>query len=76
MSSPHPHLHQNLIQRLLRRSGLRFPGLFAVFAALTALDLVVPDVVPLVDELGLAVLTALFWSWRDRRVDIRGVASR
>ena len=63
-----------VLPRLLRRSGLRFPGLFALFAGLTALDLVIPDVVPFVDELGLAVLTALFWSWRDRRADLRGAA--
>jgi hypothetical protein len=50
---------------------MRFPGLFALFAILTAVDLVIPDVVPFVDELGLAVLTALFWSWRDRRADLR-----
>jgi len=50
---------------------MRFPGLFAFFAILTAVDLVIPDVVPFVDELGLAVLTALFWSWRDRRADLR-----
>ena len=67
---------QSVFQRLLQRSGMRFPGLFALFATLTALDLVIPDVVPFVDELGLAVLTALFWSWRDRRADLPGTPSR
>lgn len=69
-------LRQSLIQRLLHRAGLRFPGLFVLFAALTALDLVIPDVVPFVDELGFAVLTALFWSWKDRRVDLGRAAPR
>lgn len=67
---------QSFLGRLLHRSGLRFPGLFSLFAILTAVDLVVPDVVPFVDELGLAVLTALFWSWRDRRADLRETPSR
>ena len=69
-------VRQGIFQRLLSRSGLRFPGLFALFAILTALDLVIPDVVPFVDELGLAVLTALFWSWRDRRADLRETPTR
>jgi hypothetical protein len=60
-------VRQNVIQRLIRRSGLRFPGLFALFAGLTVVDLVTPDLVPFVDEIGLALMTALFWSWKDRR---------
>ena len=52
---------------LVRRFGLRFPGLFLLFAALFAIDLFVPDVVPFADELGLALLTLLFGLWRSRR---------
>jgi hypothetical protein len=62
---------QGILSRVLHRTGMRFPGLFTLFAILTAVDLVVPDLVPFVDELGLALLTALFWSWRDRRADLR-----
>jgi hypothetical protein len=47
--------------------NLRFPTLFALLAVLTLLDLVLPDPVPLADELGLALLTLLLGLWRDRR---------
>lgn len=57
----------SILTRLLRRLNLRFPTLFALFALLTLLDLVLPDPVPLVDELGLALLTLLLALWRDRR---------
>ena len=56
-----------IVTGLLRRLNLRFPTLFTIFAILTVLDLVVPDPLPLVDELGLAVLTLLLALWRDRR---------
>jgi len=54
--------------RLLRRLNLRFPTLFAIFAILTLLDLALPDPVPLVDEVGLALLTLLLGLWRGRRL--------
>ncbi len=56
-----------ILTRLLQRLNLRFPTLFALFALLTALDLVLPDPLPLADELGLALLTLLLGLWRDRR---------
>jgi hypothetical protein len=56
-----------ILTRLLQRLNLRFPTLFAVFALLTVLDLVLPDPLPLADELGLALLTLLLGLWRDRR---------
>jgi len=40
-------------------SGLRFPGLVAVAAALFLADLIVPDLIPLVDELILGLVTLL-----------------
>jgi hypothetical protein len=43
------------VQRLLPR--LRYPYLFLALACLLLVDLVVPDPVPLVDELVLAILT-------------------
>ena len=57
----------SILTRLLPRLNLRFPTLFALFAALTLVDLVLPDPLPLVDELGLSLLTLLLALWRDRR---------
>lgn len=52
---------------LAGRWGLRFPGLFLLFAALFLVDLAVPDFIPFVDEIGFGILTALFGLWRRRR---------
>lgn len=54
---------------LLRRftAGLRYPQLFLLFATLFAVDLVVPDMVPFVDELLLGMLTLLLARLKDRR---------
>ena len=59
---------QGLLAGLLRRLNLRFPTLFLILAALTLADLVVPDVIPFVDEIVLALLTALVATWKKRRV--------
>jgi hypothetical protein len=55
------------VAAILQRLNLRFPALFVLFALATAVDLVVPDVIPLIDEIGLALLTLLFALWTDRR---------
>jgi hypothetical protein len=52
---------------LAGRSRLRFPGLVLIFALLFGLDLAVPDVIPILDEIGLALLTLLFGLWKSRR---------
>lgn len=57
----------SLIGRLLRRMSLRFPTLFLLFAVLTVLDLLIPDIIPFVDEIGLALMTLILGLWRDRR---------
>lgn len=57
----------SILPRLLPRLNLRFPTLFAFFAVLTLVDLALPDPLPLVDELGLSLLTLLLALWRDRR---------
>jgi hypothetical protein len=49
-------------------AGLRFPTLFALVALLFVIDLLVPDVVPFVDEMMLALGTLLVGSLRRRRV--------
>jgi len=65
MSTPARTPVTSLLGRLL--PGLRFPQLFAILAGLLVLNLVLPDPIPLVDELTLAVLTLLIGSWRIRR---------
>ncbi|MBW2234702.1 MAG: hypothetical protein JRG85_04790 [Deltaproteobacteria bacterium] len=47
-------------------SKLRFPTLFALAAALLAVNLVFPDPVPMLDELLLATLTVALGVWRKR----------
>jgi len=54
-----------LINRLI--PGIRYPWLFAILAGLLAIDLVVPDPIPLLDEVVLGVLTFLAASWRVRQ---------
>jgi hypothetical protein len=47
--------------------NLRFPTLFVLLAAVFLIDLVFPDLLPFVDEIALALLTAIFGMWRKRR---------
>jgi hypothetical protein len=55
------------LSRLLQRLNLRFPTLFLILGGLTLIDIVVPDFIPFIDEIGLALLTALFGMWKDRK---------
>lgn len=57
----------SLLGRFMQGLQLRFPTLFVIFAVLTLADLIVPDVIPLADEIGLALLTLLLGMWKDRR---------
>ena len=53
------------VDQILRQlSQLRFRNLFVIAAALLLVDIAIPDVVPLIDEILLGILTMLFWSWR------------
>ncbi len=61
---------QGIIQKLLGGMNLRFPGLFALLAAVTLLDILIPDLIPFVDEIILTLLTALFALWKDRRATV------
>jgi hypothetical protein len=54
-----------LIQRFLPR--LRYPYLVLILGGLLLVDLVVPDPLPLVDELMLAILTFIAASFTTRR---------
>jgi Family of unknown function (DUF6116) len=55
------------LTKAFQRLGLRFPALFVILLVVTLVDLVVPDIIPFVDEIVLAALTALFGLWRERR---------
>lgn len=57
-----------LIQRFLPR--LRYPYLFLILGGLFVVDLVVPDPIPLVDELMLAMLTFLAATLTTRKDDV------
>ena len=57
-----------LIGALMRfASRLRFRQLFFLTAGLFLLDLLIPDVIPLLDEILLGLLVLLFGSWKKRR---------
>ena len=61
-----------LVAPFLRRAGrLRYPTLFAITAALFLLDLLVPDIIPLVDEILLGLATLLFANWKERHATPR-----
>ena len=53
-----------LIDKLI--PGIRYPWLLVILAGLLAIDLVVFDPIPFLDEAVLAVLTFLVASWRTR----------
>ena len=48
-------------------SRLSYPRLFLVAAALFVVDLLVPDFVPLADEILLGLGTLLLANWKDRK---------
>ena len=48
-------------------SRLRFPKLFAITLAIFVIDLLTPDLIPFVDEILLALVTALLGAWKRRR---------
>lgn len=59
MSSP--------VSWLLRyASRLRYPHLFLLTLGLFALDLLVPDFVPLADEILLGLMSLLLGTWKER----------
>ena len=58
---------QGLIRQFL--SGLRFPQLFLLLAALFTVDMVTPDPIFLLDEAILGVLAVMLGMWRKRGQD-------
>lgn len=57
-----------LLAPALRFLGrLSYPRLFTLAAALFAIDLVVPDIIPFADELLLGLGTLLLANWKKRK---------
>jgi hypothetical protein len=54
-----------LVERLAGR--LRFPQLFLVTLVLFLADLLIPDLIPFVDEILLGLATLILARWKDRR---------
>ena len=46
---------------------LRFRNLFLLTLALFVIDLIIPDMIPLIDEIVLGLLTILFSSWKKEK---------
>jgi len=66
-----------LLKLLLKYfSRLKFPWLFALTAGLFGLDLIVPDVIPFVDELLLGMMTLLLGTWRSRKAEAKTERSK
>lgn len=66
---------RGIIQKLLGGLNLRFPGLFALLATVFVVDLLVPDFIPFVDEIILAILTMIFGLWKARRTTVKATAT-
>ncbi|MGH8107826.1 MAG: DUF6116 family protein [Arenimonas sp.] len=49
-------------------SRLRFPTLFMIVAGLFLFDLLIPDFIPLLDEIMLGLTTLLLASWKNRKL--------
>ncbi len=58
---------RSLSLRLAERLNLRYPVLVVALGALTVIDILVPDFIPLVDEIGLLLVTLLASRWKQRR---------
>ena len=61
---------RGIFQKLLGGLNLRFPGLFALLLVVTLLDFIVPDPIPFIDEIVLAILTMIFALWKERRTTV------
>ncbi len=56
----------SVVTWLARRLNLRFPALVTILAILTIVDVLIPDFIPFVDEIALALLTLIVGSWKKR----------
>lgn len=64
---PTAERRKSLIASLLQKLNLRFPGLFVLLGLIFFADLAVPDFIPFVDEIVLAILTTIFGLWQAKR---------
>jgi hypothetical protein len=55
--------------RFLKRLNLRFPTLVLILGLVTLVDIFIPDFIPFIDEIVLALLTVLFGMWKSRTVN-------
>jgi len=57
---------RTIVLAVLGRYGarLRFPGLLGLAALCFVIDVVLPDGLPFLDEIGFALATLLFAAWR------------
>ena len=68
MSTPRPASKNILLRPLFSYvSRLRFPWLFVLTAGLFLFDIVIPDLIPLADEILLGLLTLTFGAWRQKK---------
>jgi hypothetical protein len=64
MVSPARGPIQEIVGSLVGR--MKYPWVFALLGALFLADMVLPDPIPFVDEIMLALLTFLVGTWRTR----------
>ena len=57
----------SLATRLLKRLNLRYPTLFVILGLITLIDILIPDFIPFIDEIALALLTLLLGTWKNRK---------
>ncbi len=57
----------SVLARLVSRLNLRYPTLFRLLVIVTALDYVIPDALPFLDEVGLTLATLLVSQLKTRR---------
>ncbi len=67
MDTPDRNAVTSALPGLLAR--LRHPHLFVLLLVLFLADLVLPDMIPFVDEILLAILTVLLGTWRRPRAE-------
>ncbi len=56
----------SIAARLIQRLNLRFPALVLILGILTLVNLFIPDPIPFIDEIVLAILATLFGMWKKR----------
>ena len=60
----------SILERATAAVGrLRFPWVFLITAVIFVVDLVVPDMIPFIDEVLLGLATVLLASWKKQKTD-------